>query len=77
MPTKTKSKTNRSTGVVVNVPKEVLNKINVLAAHYPTNTALCKALNITPNKLRHLRGYERCLYSTLIALELSLSKLKK
>lgn len=68
----------RSAGSVVIVPKSILAKLDAAEKNYPTNVAFCKALdNITPNKLRHLRGYERCLSSTLHNLELALSKLKK
>ena len=76
MPTKIKSKTNRSTGFVVNVPQSVLSKIDKLEKTYPTNTALCKALVIDAPKLRNLRLTKKCLSSTLMSLELSLSKIK-
>ena len=76
MPTKTKSKTNRSTGVVVNVPQSVLSKIEKLEKQYPTNSAFCKVLEIDAPKLRHIKLTKKCLSSTLMSLELSLSKLK-
>jgi len=73
---KNKSKSNRSTGVVVNVPQSVLSKLDKVEKQYPTNSAFCIALEIDAPKLRHLRLTEKCLSSTLMSLELSLSKLK-